>query len=193
MESVMDLGYMFGSRNRANVIAWLYSHPGERFFVRQLADMIDGDPTNISRELARLEEVGLVVSTFEGRQKYYQANHECPIFEELKSIAIKTVGVADILRRALSSFDGKISICLIYGSMATGRIDKSSDVDILVVGSMSDLGLHRRISEVEALLHRTINYTQLSDEEFARRRLHHGEFIHRIVNGPRILVIGDVD
>jgi predicted nucleotidyltransferase/predicted transcriptional regulator with HTH domain len=187
----MDLGYLFGSRLRAEVVGWLYSHHEERFFVRQLADMIGKDPTNISRELARLEDVGLVVSTTEGRQKYYQANRESPIFNELKGLAIKTAGVADLLHRALVPLQPEISICFIFGSMATGEIGQSSDVDVLVVGSVDDLALHRRIADVEELLRRTVNYTLLSDTEYNRRKSRSDDFIQRIVNGPKILVIGE--
>jgi predicted nucleotidyltransferase len=192
-EFLVDLGYLFGSTLRAHVVGWLYSHPEERFFVRQLAAMIGGDPTNISRELTRLEGAGVVISTTEGRQKYYRANSESPVFEELKSLAIKTVGVAELLRGALVPLGSEISICLIYGSMATGDISKGSDIDVLVVGSADELDLHRRIGDVEEVLQRTVNYTLLSDEEFARRRLQHGEFIHRVVTGPKIIIIGELD
>jgi len=43
------------SRLRAKVLGWLFSHPDERYFVRQLTGLLKEDSTNISRELARLE------------------------------------------------------------------------------------------------------------------------------------------
>ena len=193
MGYVMDLGYLFGSRVRAGIIGWLYSHPGERFFVRQLADRLGEDATNISRELIRLEKAGLVISTREGRQKYYSANVACPIYNELKSIAIKTVGVTDIIRHAIQPLGNSISLCLIFGSMANAGISESSDVDMLVVGSVNELDLHKRIADAEETISRTINYTLMSNEEFDRRKHEHGEFVDRILSGPKIVIVGDPD
>jgi hypothetical protein len=75
------------------VLGWLFTHTDERFFVRQLASLLDLDSTNLSRELARLEKIGLLVSETSGKQKYYQANEKSPIFSDLKSIVRKTFDV----------------------------------------------------------------------------------------------------
>ena len=86
---------IFGSRLRSKAIGWLFSHPEERFHVRRLGAILAEDSTNLSRGLARLAKEGLLVATAEGRQKYYQANAGCPIFAELKGIAVKTGDVTE--------------------------------------------------------------------------------------------------
>src|SRR4030066_110319 len=83
---------LLGSKLRAKVLGWLFSHPDERYFVRQLTALVKEDSTNVSRELARLEKTGILVSTTEGRQKYYQANRQSPLFSELKNLAQKISG-----------------------------------------------------------------------------------------------------
>ena len=75
------LANLLGSRVRARLVGWLFSHPDERYFVRQLTGLLKEDSTNVSRELARLEKMGILVSTQVGRQKHYQANRKCAIFE----------------------------------------------------------------------------------------------------------------
>ncbi|HEU4926845.1 MAG TPA: hypothetical protein VFT24_07340 [Vicinamibacterales bacterium] len=52
------------------------------------------------RELARLEHGGLIAARRIGNQKHYQANAESPLFSELRSIVLKTVGLAEPLRDA---------------------------------------------------------------------------------------------
>src|SRR3954471_2677848 len=95
------LEQLLGSRLRANALSWLLSHPGERFFVRQLAATLREDSTNLSRELARLESMGIVKGAREGQQKYFQADPACPIYPELRGLVAKTSGVGDLLREVL--------------------------------------------------------------------------------------------
>lgn len=189
----MLLENLFGSRVRARVVGWLFSHPDERFFVRQLTSIIGEDSTNVSRELSRLEQLGLVVASMEGRQKYYQADQTAPIFEELKGIALKTVGAADVIREALSPFGDSISLSFIYGSLAAGDAGPGSDVDLLVVGTVDEVELHARISRAEELLRRTVSCTLLGPDEFRQRKQQQGEFLDRVLHGRLIPVVGDVD
>ena len=87
------LDYLFGSKLRAKALAWLFTHPDERFFVRQLSSLINENSTNVSRELARLYDLGILTFRSEGRQKYYQANKNSAIFHELHSLITKASGI----------------------------------------------------------------------------------------------------
>lgn len=78
------LDKLIGSGLRVKLLGWLFTHHDERYFVRQLTGLLREDSTNISRELARLEKLGILTCEKEGRQKYYQANPRCPIFNELQ-------------------------------------------------------------------------------------------------------------
>ena len=72
------LQQLLGSGLRAKLLGWLFGRPDERFFGRQVAGILNEDSTNVSRELARLATAGILNCRKEGRQKYYQANPDCP-------------------------------------------------------------------------------------------------------------------
>jgi len=127
---------LFGSQLRAKLLGWLMTHPDERYFVRQIAGIIREDSTNVSRELKRLAQAGILSSSHEGRQKYFQANRDCQLFEELRSMAVKTFGLADILRAALLPHRNCIRMAFIYGSFASGRDTTASDIDVMVIGDI---------------------------------------------------------
>src|SRR4030067_604317 len=131
------LDTLLGSKLRAKVLGWLFSHPDERYFVRQLTSLVKEDSTNVSRELARLEKIGILVSTAEGRQKYYQANRASPVFAEVHGLIAKTAGVADVLRAALAPAKDRIKVAFIFGSIANGTERRRSDIDVIVVGRVS--------------------------------------------------------
>jgi len=107
------LDRILGSTLRAKVLAWLLTHPDERYFVRALASILGEDSTNLSRELARLTALGVLSCQTEGRQKYYQANRKCPVFQELQGLVIKTMGVADVLRSALAPLASGIEVAFV--------------------------------------------------------------------------------
>jgi DNA-binding transcriptional ArsR family regulator len=88
---------LFGRTRRA-ILALLYGHPDEAYYLRQLVRSAGLGLGAVQREVKRLADAGIFRRTVRGRQVYYQANPECPLFEELKSLVVKTAGVADALR-----------------------------------------------------------------------------------------------
>ena len=184
---------LLGSRLRARVIGWLFTHADERYYVRQLADLLGEDSTNLSRELTRLEGLGVVVSQREGTQKHYHANSDLPIFDELRSIAVKTVGLVEVLSAALVPYGSKIALAFVYGSLAQGTHSAKSDVDLVIVGNLDAVDLHRAIVQAEDKLKRAVNYSLFSPEEFQRERDNADSFLSSVLSGPKLLVIGNGD
>jgi predicted nucleotidyltransferase len=182
---------LLGSKLRAKVLGWLFSHPDERYFVRQLTALLKEDSTNVSRELARLAKVGILVSTTEGRQKYYQANRQSPIFNELHGLMLKTVGVADIIKKALEPRIAKIKLAFIFGSVARRAEDRFSDIDLLVVGDITFGEVVDLVSTAEEALNRELNPVVYTLAEFNKRLSEDHYFIRDILSGDKIFVVGD--
>jgi predicted nucleotidyltransferase len=182
---------LLGSKLRAKVLGWLFSHPDERYFVRQLTALLKEDSTNVSRELARLEKTGILVSTTEGRQKYYQANRQSPLFNELHGLILKTVGAADIIRKALEPRMADIKLAFIFGSVAKRAENRFSDIDLLVVGDITFGDVVDLISTAEETLSRELNPVVYTLAEFSKRLSENHYFISDILSGDKIFVIGD--
>ena len=76
---------LFG-KTRRSVLALLYSHADESYYLRKIFRLTGVSPGAGQRELKRLTEAGIIVrSSAEGRV-YFQANPACPIYAELKSL-----------------------------------------------------------------------------------------------------------
>jgi predicted nucleotidyltransferase len=182
---------LLGSKLRAKVLGWLFSHPDERYFVRQLTALLKEDSTNVSRELARLEKTGILVSTAEGRQKYYQANRQSPLFNELHGLMLKTVGVADIIKKALEPRMADIKLAFIFGSVAKKAENRFSDIDLLVVGDITFGDVVDLISTAEEALSRELNPVIYTLTEFNKRLSENHYFVRDVLSGDKIFVIGD--
>ena len=83
---------LFSETKRA-IILLLYGLPQKELYLRQIAKITGLAVGNIQRELAKLVAEGVLTRHKKGRYVYFQANQDCPIFDELRGIAGKTVGV----------------------------------------------------------------------------------------------------
>jgi uncharacterized protein len=187
------LDYLFGSKLRAKALGWLFTHPDERFFVRQLSSLINENSTNMSRELARLYDLGILTSQTEGHQKYYQANKKSAIFNELHGLITKTAGIPGIIKKALEPFKEKVHIAFIYGSYADGRFTAFSDIDVMVIGEIDFGKIVNTFQSAQVQLGREINPTIYPEKEFLKKLSDENSFINRVVKGKKIFIIGDDD
>lgn len=182
---------LLGSKLRAKVLGWLFSHPDERYFVRQITSFLQEDSTNVSRELARLEKTGILVSTTEGKQKYYQVNRESPLFNDLHGLILKTVGVADVLRSALMPAKNQIKVAFIFGSIASGNERKRSDVDVMVIGKVPFEEIISLLSPAEEKLRREVNPVVYPILEFKKKISMDHHFVKTVLEDKKIYLIGD--
>jgi len=181
------------SRTRQKLLGLFLTRPECRFYLREVARQTGTAVGSVQRELASLEQAGILRRTRSGNRTYYQANAACPIYAELRGLVLKTVGLADVLRQALSPVAGEVETAFVYGSMASGEAGPGSDVDLLVVGDVDDLALHEAAAAAETTLGRAVNYTLLSKREFRRRKKEKGGFLARVLRGPKIAILGGID
>lgn len=187
------LEQLFGSRIRARLLGWLFSHPGERYFVRQLAGILDEDPTNLSRELARLASLGLVSTASEGQQKYYHADPSSSVYPELRGLVLKTTGAGGLLREALVPLASRIRVAFVYGSVAAGKETPGSDVDVMIVGDVTLEEVVEALLPVQEQLGREVNPTVYPPSEFCERLLQGNPFLKAVTEGPKVFLIGNLD
>jgi len=185
-----DIASVLFGKTRRSVLALFFASPDAAFYLRQVVREAGVGQGAVQRELQRLTQVGILERSVRGRQVYYQANRATPVFAELQGLLLKTAGLADVLRVALTPFGGKITRAFVYGSQAAGTATGGSDVDLLIVGELEELALHRAIREAEARLGRTVNYSLLTPAEFDRRKRARGGFLARVLRGPKISILG---
>ena len=154
-----------------------------------LAERLSIDPSNLSKELGRLERDGLFRSEVSGRQKYFQLNREYPLFDEVRKIVAKTIGAAPVIAQSLKRIEG-IDEAYLYGSFASNQQDAASDIDVLVIGSPREEVLAQAVRRLERQLGREINYTVLTPKEFGSRRARKDAFLENVWHNKRIPLIG---
>lgn len=162
-------------------------------YFREIARLVRGSPGTVQRELAALTQAGVLRSELVGRQRYYSADGECPIFPELRAIVAKTFGIADTLRVALHPQSRKIKIAFVYGSIASETQTGRSDVDVMVVGSVKLRELASALERTEHVLGRPVNPSVFSQKEFVEKIQRKNHFVLSVLASDKIFLIGGPD
>ena len=182
------------SSTQQRVLGLIFGQPDRSFYATELIGLVGSGSGAVQRELARLEQSGLVTVKRVGTQKHYQANPDSPVFAELSGIVRKTVGLAAPLRQALARFVDQIVAAFVYGSIAKRQETSASDIDLLIVSdTLHFADLYSALEPVGTRLGRAINPTIYNRKQWARRVQGDSAFIKRVLEQPKLWVIGTDD
>ena len=179
------------SRVRVKILTLFLSHPGNIFHVRDIVRKVSEEINAVRRELAHMEKAGMVSKEQRANRLFYSFRKDYALYNELLDLIGKTSGFGlDILKHKAKL--GKLKFVMVAGRYLRGLPKKSpTDVDVLVVGSVVLPELSQMIKAEEARRDREINYTVMTEEEFAFRKSRRDPFVWGVVGGSRIMIIGD--
>ena len=166
--------------------------PQREFYQRELQRLTGVHLRQLQRDLGRLVESGFVESRAHGNRVYYRAVVAHPAFPALRSLVLSTRGCGDALREALEGLGKAVEAAFIYGSFARGDDVADSDVDLLVVGSVTRRALAAALAPAGRELGRELNPVILSATEFAHRVRSGDHFLTEVLSGPQVWLVSDV-
>ncbi len=120
-----------------------------------------------------------------------QANPNCPIFGEIKSIVIKTVAIGEVLEDKLSKIKDSIKLAFIFGSIVNGEENSSSDVDLMIIGDIKFAKITAILNPIQEKIRREINPIVYPPEEFRQKLNKNHHFIKSIMKEEKIFLIGE--
>jgi predicted nucleotidyltransferase len=179
------------SKTRQVLLSLLFTQPDEAHLQENLIQLAALGRGSVQRELDFLARAGIVRRTLRGRQVYFQANAESPIYSELRGLVVKTAGVADALRLALAPLANGIRAAFIYGSVAKGTERRASDIDVLVIGDLSFAQTAEALARAQEAIGREVNPTVYPPEEFRAKLGAKQHFLRTVLKGEKIFLIGD--
>ncbi|MBI3373916.1 MAG: nucleotidyltransferase domain-containing protein [Betaproteobacteria bacterium] len=183
---------LFGAY-RLGVLALLLLRPEESLHLREIARLTGKAPGTLLREMNTLTAAGVLLRKRVGNQVRFQANPGCPIFEDLRSILKKTVGVADLLSVALEPLAGRIRAAFVYGSIARGDERAGSDLDLMIVGEVRFAEVVAALAPAQDTLRREVNPNVYPALEFRRKAGAGDPFLRRALADRKIFIIGGED
>jgi len=184
------LADLITSQSRIKLLNVLLAQPSEMYHVRELVRRTGDEINAVRRELLFLEKRGILVREPRANRVYYSLSKNYPFYFDLLRMGSKMVGLgAAILKNRVKI--GKIKYAMFSGRFAR-RIEKNpTDVDLIIVGTIVLPELAILIRDEEKRLQREINYTVMTEEEFAFRKKKRDPFILSVISGSRVMLLGD--
>jgi len=178
-------------KTRQGILAATLVQPEKAWYVSELARRMGVPSSSLQRELHDLAEAGILKTHRQGRMAYYQANADSPLFSDLRGLMLKTAGLVDVLADAFKPLAAKLRVVLVYGSVASGKEQSDSDIDLMVIGSLSPAELALPLRQARQLLGREINPTVYTPAEFNKKRAAKDHFLTRVLDKPKLFVLGN--
>ncbi|MFA6423747.1 MAG: hypothetical protein WCV83_00340 [Candidatus Magasanikbacteria bacterium] len=194
------LEHLFGSITRIKLLRLFYGNPERAYFVRELSRAIEIQLNAVRRELANLEEIGIIKQIEFGqskeeeagteRSKYYKINTGFFLHDELGALLEKTQileerNFIDLLKKRAGDMKAMI---------LTGFFTKADEVgtDILFVGNVKTIAIAKVMRDFEKFLNRSIRYTILDEKEFSERREIGDRFLYSIFEAKHIFAVDEL-
>ena len=181
------------SRLRNKILLHFYTNPNYELYLREISVVLEEDPGNLSKEMSKLEKEGIFLSRLRGKQKYFSLNKYYPLYDELKSIIFKTIGIQGSIQKIINEAYGVVT-AFIYGSYASGEESSASDVDLCLIiddNIFDEDKFISKISDLEKSISREVNYIYYSKDEWKDKIIQKDSFIESIKKDQKIILKGD--
>lgn len=178
---------------RQGILAATLLSPEKWWYLSELAAHLRTSPSSLQRELESLTANEILERRRDGRRRYYRARTGGAVFEELRDLFSKTKGIVPVVASELGRFTRRIQWAAIYGSVARGGERGTSDIDLLIVGSVGMREFVPVLRRLEQRFGREVNVMRYSPEEFRAKRRGRDHFLNSVLKGKLLTVAGSAD
>lgn len=176
-----------------SILAATYGQPEKWWYMRELANVANRTPSSLQRDLKALSSSGILRTRKDGSRLYYQAETDSPIYEPLKLLIERTIGVREEIRSLIESFSDRIETAFIYGSTAREDDTVKSDIDVIIIGSIGLADIAGKLRKLEHRFKRELNVKCYNRSEFDSKIKDRNHFVLSILNEDKIFLIGNED
>lgn len=178
------------SKSRVRVLSIFLSNPLEMFHVRELVRRTNDEINAVRRELLFLEKKGVLAKEARANRIYYALSKNYPFYFDLLQLGAKTIGLGNEILKNRAKI-GKIKYAMFSGGFIKRAKKEKDAIDLLIIGTIVLPELAVLVRNEERRLSCEINYTAMSEDEFAFRKKKSDPFILSILLGSRVMLIGD--
>jgi DNA-binding transcriptional ArsR family regulator len=151
------------SKTRIKLIVRLFFNPGARAYLRELAGEFNLSSNAVREELNQLKKTNLLISEKSGRNIFYRANPDHPLFPELTSMVAKTLGMDRVIDGIVNRL-GQMDAAYLIDDYAEGK--DSGIIDLLLVGDIDRHHLDDLSRKTEKYINRKIRTMVMTGPEF---------------------------
>lgn len=178
------------SRVRVKLLTLFLTTPGQIIHVREMVRQSKEEINAVRRELQHMEKAGMVTKEHRANRLYYAFRKDYPLYFDLVELIAKTTGLGGAILKNKNKL-GRIKFAMLSGRYARNLPGSPEKVDLLIVGNIVVPEVAALVREEELRRGREIIFTPMTEEEFDFRKKKRDSFIMGILEGGRVMVIGD--
>ena len=186
------LAEILSSNIRAEIFRNLFGVEKQSLHLREIERRTGFAVGTVQQEIKKLLRLDIITRIKNGNRSYYKANTNHPLYPEIRNLVLKTNGLADLLKQALSA-ELKIKIAFVCGAFARKEEKAASDIDLMVIGDIGLRKLTGLLMDVSEKLGREINPYRLTESEFIKRKREKDQFLQEVLASPKIFITGTED
>jgi len=178
--------------SKGEILKLFFQNPDKEYYLREIAKILGREPGFFQKVINDLVKEGILKDERRADLRYFKLNKDYPIYEEIKKIISKTVGLEAKIKEIVNNLKG-VEGAFIFGSFAKNRESSSSDIDLMLIGKIDQDYLMNKINKVEEELKREINYHLYSKDEIIKQLKNNNDFLIKVFNEPKIIFKGNID
>ena len=157
------------SKIKQKILRLFFAQTDKEYYLSEIAQKIQGSIGNTQRELEKMSKAGILNSFKKANLRFYSLNKANPIYQQLKDIVHKTIGIETEIKGVIKKMPG-VKFALIFGSYAKkGDFSAASDLDLMIIGEVEESQLSIMIKKIEKEIDREINYHLYSEKDFSQK------------------------
>jgi predicted transcriptional regulator len=169
---------LISSKTRIKLLVRFFFNPETRSYLRELSKEFSVSTNSVREELNQLRKTNLLKSQKDGRQVFYMANEEHPLFKELKSMVGKVMGIDQVIDGIVNRL-GDLEKAYLIDDYAEGK--DTGIIDLILVGNIDQYHLSDLSRKTERYIKRKIRSLVVSRNEYK-------ELLPRLKDRPRLLI-----
>ena len=154
---------LISSKTRVKLLVRFFCNPKTSSYLRELAKEFNVSTNAVREELNQLTKVGFLKSSKNGRQVFYTANEQHPLFPELKTMVAKVMGIDQVIEGIVARL-GDLELAFLIDDYAEGK--DTGIIDLLLVGEIDQYHLNDLSRKTERYIKRKIRTLVLSGDEY---------------------------
>ncbi|MEI6532540.1 MAG: hypothetical protein WCO06_01735 [Candidatus Roizmanbacteria bacterium] len=183
------LEHIITSKARRKILELFFHHPNESYYLRHVVREVKQEVNAVKRELDIMIEGKVLLKERRLNKVFYTLNKSYVFYDDFLRIFAKQTELANSIFKALPKI-GKVKFIVLSTKYVKKILVKEDEIYLLLVGAIVVPEIAPIVNQAEVDFGREVNYTVMSDEEFAFRKKNNDPFIWRFLKQPKIMIVG---
>lgn len=182
----------FLKNGKGEILNLMFLNPDKKYYLAEIAKILGKESSAYQKHVESFIESGIFCNQRIGNMRFFWLNKDYQLYNEIKNIISKTIGVEAQLKTLLKEINS-VETAFIFGSFATDKFNSNSDIDLFMIGEDNQDAIIKYIAKLELEIGRSISYHIYSKKEVFDKINIKNDFINNVFNRKIILLKGNIN